>query len=103
MRTFNHNYPSDITIEQFEIIRSDLESAKKTTKPREVDLYSVFCAILYLIKSGCQWSMIPSDFPKRSTVRNYYDIWSKTSKDGRTILSDVLKKISNNAQERRTP
>ena len=97
MRTFTHNYPSDITREQFEIIRTDLESAKKETKPREIDLYSIFCGILYLIKSGCQWSMIPADYPNRSTIRNYYDIWSRTSKDGTTILAGVLKKISNNA------
>jgi transposase len=100
MRTFTHNYPSDITREQFEIIRSDLESAKKKTKPRDIDLYNIFCALLYLIKSGCQWQMIPSDYPKSSTVRNYYDIWSKTSRDGTTILASVLKKISNNAAKR---
>ncbi|MDR1931517.1 MAG: IS5/IS1182 family transposase, partial [Spirochaetales bacterium] len=38
-----HNYPSDITREEFEIIRADLESARKTTKPRKIDLYDVFC------------------------------------------------------------
>ena len=42
-----HNYPSDITRGEFDIIREDLESAKKTTKPRTIDLYDVFCAILY--------------------------------------------------------
>ena len=100
MKTFSHNYPSDITREQFEIIRSDLESAKKTTKPREIDLYSVYCAILYLNKSGCQWDMIPSDFPKRGIVRYYYDVWSAKREDGSTILSEVLKKIGSNAQKR---
>jgi len=100
MRTFSHNYPSDITREQFEIIRSDLESAKKKTKPRDIDLYSIFCGILYLVKSGCQWDMIPSDYPNRSTIRNYYDIWTRTSKDGITILAGVLKKISNYAKKR---
>ena len=39
-----HNYPSDITREQFEIIRPDLENAKKKTRPRKYDLYDVFCA-----------------------------------------------------------
>jgi hypothetical protein len=36
------SYPSDISREQFEIIRPHLESLKKSTKPREVDLYDVF-------------------------------------------------------------
>jgi transposase len=57
-------YPSDITPEQFEIIRPHLESFKKTTKPRELDLYDIFCAILYVLKSSCQWRMLPSDYPK---------------------------------------
>lgn len=41
-------YPSDISQKQFETIRSFLESARKTTKPRTVDLYDVFCGVLYL-------------------------------------------------------
>ena len=100
MQTFTHNYPSDITREQFELIRADLENAKKTTKPREIDLYSVYCAILYLNKSGCQWDMLPSDFPKRGIVRYYYDVWSAKREDGSTLLSAVLKKIGSNAQKR---
>jgi len=44
-----HSYPSDITREQFEILRSDLESAKKVIKPRKKDLFDIFCAILYLV------------------------------------------------------
>ena len=100
MQTFNHKYPSDITREQFEIIREDSEKAKKTTKPRKIDLYSVYCAILYLNKSGCQWDMLPSGFPKRGIVRYYYDVWSAKREDGSTLLSGVLKKISSNAQKR---
>jgi transposase len=101
MKTFTHNYPSDITREQFEIIREDLEKARKETKPREIDLYSVFCAILYLIKGSVQWRMIPSDYPKRGIVRYYYDVWSEKREVGNTLLSEVLKKNSNNSPKRR--
>ena len=100
MQIFNHNYPSDITREQFEVIRNDLERAKKQTKPRNIDLYSVFCAILYIVKGGIQWRMLPSDFPKRGIVRYYYDVWSSKRNDGSTLLSEVLKKIGHNAQKR---
>jgi transposase len=96
-----HNYPSDITREEFDIIRGELERAKKTTKPRKIDLYDIFCAILYLVKSGCQWRMLPVDFPKRGIVRYYYDVWSKKQYDGRDLLSEVLKKIGNNDTQRR--
>ena len=65
-------YSSDITKEQFATISGDLESARKTTRPREVDLYEIFCAILYLLKSGCAWRDIPGDFPSWRNVRYYY-------------------------------
>ncbi|MDR1689145.1 MAG: IS5/IS1182 family transposase, partial [Clostridiales bacterium] len=44
-----HDYPSEITREQFELIRVELESARKTTKPRKLDLYEIFNAILYVL------------------------------------------------------
>ena len=50
-----HKYPSDIDRSQFAIIAPILESSRKTTSPRTVDLYDVFCGILYVLKSGCQW------------------------------------------------
>ncbi len=57
-------YPSDISREQFEKIRPLLERARKRTKPTTVDLYEVFCGVLYLLKSGCPWRMLPGEFPK---------------------------------------
>ena len=48
-------YPSDISREEFEEIREDLEGAKKKTHPRDYDLYDIFCAVLYLLKEGCTW------------------------------------------------
>ena len=56
-------YPNDITREQFEIIRKDLEGARKAPHPRKYDLYDIFCAILYLVKEGCTWRAIPHDYP----------------------------------------
>jgi hypothetical protein len=46
MRTFTHRYGSDITRDQFNLIRADLEDARKHTAPRQIDLYDVFCAML---------------------------------------------------------
>lgn len=69
-------YPSDITQDQFEIIRPQLESFKKTTKPRQLELYDIFCAVLYVLKSSCQWRMLPSDFPKWGTVYSYFRQWN---------------------------
>ena len=87
-------YPSDITREQFALISKDLEGVKKTTRPREIDLYEVFCAILYLLKEGVSWRAIPHDFPKWGIVRYYYDVWAAKSEDGLSVLDYVLAKLT---------
>ena len=87
-------YSSDITREQFALISDDLESAKKTTKPRKIDLYEVFCAILYLLKSACTWRDMPGDFPKMGIVRYYYDVWTAKGENGLSLLDYVLAKLT---------
>jgi transposase len=94
------SYPSDITREQFEFIKEDLESAKKTTRPRDCDLYNMFCAILYLIKEGCSWRAIPHDFGKWGNVRYYYDIWSAPNDDGVSLLDKILRKLVESEREK---
>ena len=85
-------YPSDISREQFEVIRPLLESARKKTAPRKVDLYEVFCAVLYLLKSGCQWRMIPQGFPNWRTVYVYFRQWSESLEAKPSVLERALKK-----------
>ena len=86
-------YPSDISREQFEAIRTILESVRKRTKPRTVDLHEVFNAVLYVLKSGCQWRMLPEGFPNWVTVYSYFAKWSAPDRDGVSALERALKKI----------
>ncbi|WDA54976.1 MAG: IS5 family transposase ISCaa8 (plasmid) [Spiroplasma endosymbiont of Drosophila atripex] len=88
------NYPSNVSKEQFENIRLILENSKKKTKPRSLDLYEVFCAVLYVLKSGCQWRMLPKDFPKWQIVYYYFQVWSKNNGKEPSLLQLILKKIS---------
>ena len=85
-------YPSDISREQFERIRPLLESVRKRTKLRTVDLHEVFNAVLYLLKSGCQWRMLPKGFPKWVTVYAYFAQWSAPGQEGVRALERALKK-----------
>ena len=85
------SYPSDISREQFEAIKPLLESARRKTSPRRVDLYEVFCAVLYLLRSGCQWRMLPDKFPKWRTVHSYFAIWSEP-REGGSLLEQALRK-----------
>ena len=85
-------YPSDITREQFLEIQPMLEGARRKTKPRTVDLYEVFCAVLYLLRTGCQWRALPADFPKWRTVYSYFAKWSEPDQNGVSLLERALKK-----------
>ena len=88
----SHSYPSDISREQFARILPTLESARRRTKPRIVDLYDVFCGVLYLLKSGCQWRMLPADFSNWRTCYQYFRQWSERPGLGQdSILEQVLK------------
>ncbi|TAR03163.1 transposase, partial [Lactiplantibacillus plantarum] len=53
------DYPSNITRDQFELIRVDLETFCKRTCPRRVDLFDVFNAVLYELRTGAQWRQLP--------------------------------------------
>ncbi|MFL6908775.1 transposase [Lacticaseibacillus paracasei] len=52
-------------------MRSDYGNTRKRTKYRQIDLYDVFCAILYTLKNSCIWRYLPSDLPKWQTVYYY--------------------------------
>lgn len=86
-------YPSDITREQFEKIRPILASARKKTKPTTIDQYDIFCAVLYVLKTGCQWRALPHEYPKWSSAYSHFHIW-KEKKGNQSVLQEVLKKIS---------
>lgn len=88
------SYPSDISREQFAEIESLLLSARKITAPRKLDLYDVFCGVLYILKTASQWRMLPSDFPKWRSVYSYFQIWSEREYSEPSLLEKVLKKIS---------
>ena len=85
------SYASDISKENFEEIRLLLQNVRRITKPATVDLYEVFCAILYLLRTGYQWRFFPSEFPKWRTVHSYFARWSESDHDGISILEQALK------------
>jgi Putative transposase of IS4/5 family (DUF4096) len=79
-------YPSDISKKKFEELKPLLLSVRQTTKPREICLYDTFCAVLYVLRTGCQWRALPSDFPKWSTVYSYFRKWSQVNDEGISVL-----------------
>ena len=68
------SYPSDLTDEQWEIIKP-LIPVNTVGRPRTNDMREVFNTIFYLNRSGCQWDMLPHDLLPKSTVHDYYLQW----------------------------
>lgn len=62
-------YPSDLTDREWAFIEPLLPPARRDGRPRTTDLRAVTDAVLYIATSGCQWRMLPKDFPPVSTVR----------------------------------
>ena len=71
---------------------TQMRSVRQRTKPTAVDLYEVFCGVLYLPRTGCQWRFLPAEFPKWQTVYSYFVNWSKPGQDGVSVLEQALKK-----------
>ena len=66
-------YPTDLRETQWQFIQKTLELG---TRKRKHSLRLIWNAINYLVKSGCQWRMLPSNFPKWQLVYYYYSKWS---------------------------
>ena len=68
-------YPSDLTDREWALIAPLLPPARPGGRPRTTEMRSVVEAIHYVSASGCQWRMLPKDFPPMSTVQGYFYDW----------------------------
>ncbi len=69
-------YPSDLTDEEWAHIEPLIPPAKRGGNKRSVILREVVNGLMYILGTGCQWRAIPKDLPPRSTVHDYFDLWS---------------------------
>ena len=74
MRT--QRYETDLTDEQWALLDPLLPPPKPLGRPR-ADLREVLNGLLYLNRSGCQWRLLPHDFPPWSTVHTWHRRWRK--------------------------
>ena len=94
-------YPSDLSDQEWEIIAPLLPQVKGFGHPRTTDLREVVNAIFYVIRSGCQWEMLPHDLPHPSTVYSYFNKWKKKGiwqAIHDKLRVDVREKVGKNAQ-----
>lgn len=68
-------YPTDLSDAQWALVEPLLGARAWTGRPRTLDLREVVNAVLYLLRTGCQWRLLPHEFPNPNSVRYYYDLW----------------------------
>ena len=68
-------YDSDLTDAEWALVAPLIRPAKRGGRPRTVNVREVLNAIFYVLWTGCQWKALPKDFPPRSTVWDYLDLW----------------------------
>src|SRR5215212_2307866 len=68
-------YPSDLSDAEWELLEHYLPAPKRRGRPRLHSPRDVLDAVFYVLKSGCQWRMLPRDFPPWKTVFHYFRAW----------------------------
>src|SRR5689334_22104510 len=71
----NQLYPTDLTDRQWDGIKDLIPPAKPGGRPRSLQMRAVINAILYLVVSGCQWRMLPREYPAWQSVYTYFQQW----------------------------
>ena len=68
-------YASDLADAEWRLIEPYMPAVKRLGRPRETDLRAIVDAILYIARTGCQWRLLPKDFPPFTTVQGYFYDW----------------------------
>jgi transposase len=69
-------YPSDLTDAEWAHVGPVIPPARRGGNRRHVDERALVNGLMYILSTGCQWRAIPKDLPARSTLYDYFDLWS---------------------------
>ena len=95
-------YPSDLTSQQWAVLKPLLPPARTGGRPRKTEMRSVVNAIFYRNRNGCIWRALPHDFPPWRTVYNYFAAWKR---DGtwKAINDALRRRVRRRAGRQPTP
>jgi putative transposase len=95
-------YPSDLTDDQWAVLKPLIPPARPGGRPRKTDMRAVLNALFYHTREGGSWRALPHDFPPWKTVYNYFQWWTW---DGtwQTILDALRPRVRTKAGREPTP
>ena len=85
MNTTRKSYPSDVSDAEWEFLVPYLTLMREDSPQRAHDMREVFNAIRYVVRTGCQWRMLPHDFPDWTVVYQQARRW---------IQADVFEEVA---------
>jgi transposase len=84
-------YASDTTDEEWALIEPHLPPPAGCGRTRETSMREVVNAIFYIVQTGCQWRLLPKNFPPYTTVQRYFYAWRDSSVWQTIILTPAVK------------
>ena len=69
-------YPSDLTDDKWARVEHLIPPGKPGGGKRTVIMREVVNGLMYVLSTGCQWRAIPKDLPPKSTIYEYFDLWT---------------------------
>jgi len=69
------NYPSDLSDEAWQVLDPLIPEVKRGGRPAAHERREIVNAILYVLRTGCQWRALPHDLPPWKTVYSYFRTW----------------------------
>lgn len=95
------HYSSDLTDGQWQLLRPLVPKAARRGRP-PIDRRRILDAILYVVRTGCQWRQLPHDFPKWKSVYNVFWRWRRVGR-WQQIHDRLREQVRRAAGKRRTP
>ena len=95
-------YSTDLTDAAWALLAPLLPPARLGGRPRTTELRAVINAIFYLLRTGCQWRLLPRDFPAWGTVYYYFRLW-KNAGIWTSLQREIYEHLRSKAGRSRCP
>lgn len=83
------NFPTTVSPELWDVIEPLFSGHKSKTRPIQADLRRILSGIFYLLKTGCQWALLPREFGAKSTCYYWFKKWITADENGHCTLHEA--------------